>query len=255
MITPQILWYYFQYYLWIAPHVLQLVLLWFMVHRGWTREFPMFFGYTVVEVLQFVLLFSTAKLFGFNALYLGVYSLGIALSAALRFGVVHEVLDHLFRNYPSLNNRGKRLFYWAGLVFLLIAVALVLGAFRGSSPLLLKVRAFDRSVSVLQCGLILFLFLFSHYFKLSWRSQTFGVALGMGILASTELAISAARLYVGPSGNSFLNFLSMATYHLCVLIWLFYFIASERPPQYNSTGLPAHDLESWNEELQRLIHK
>jgi len=43
-------------------------------------------------------------------------------------------------------------------------------------------------VSVVQCGLILFLFVFAAHFRLSWRRPVFGITLGFGIAASVHLA-------------------------------------------------------------------
>jgi hypothetical protein len=40
-----------------------------------------------------------------------------------------------------------------------------------------------------------------------------------------------------------------------VLIWLFYMLAREQTPKYNPSDLPEHDLETWNQELHRLIKK
>jgi hypothetical protein len=54
----------------------------------------------------------------------------------------------------------------------------------------------------------------------------------------------------------FLDFLNMAAYHVSVLIWFYYLLV----PEKNISGPedpppPAHDLEIWNQELERLLHK
>ena len=45
----------------------------------------------------------------------------------------------------------------------------------------------------------------------------------------------------------------MGVYHVCVLIWLAYLWLPERVSQFAVKSVPEHDLETWNEELQRLI--
>jgi hypothetical protein len=111
----------------------------------------------------------------------------------------------------------------------------------------------DRTASVLQSGLLISLFLFSHYFGLSWRSPAFGIALGLGIFASVALATSTIWLHLGVFGNRAVNLFTMATYHCCVLIWMFYLMVPERQPQHPASKLPEYDLKTWNRELQRLL--
>jgi hypothetical protein len=46
----------------------------------------------------------------------------------------------------------------------------------------------------------------------------------------------------------------MATYHCCVLIWLFYLVSKE--PARRIIGKLSHnDLETWDRELARLLHQ
>jgi hypothetical protein len=244
------------YYLWIAPHAIQIIIAFLMIRRSLYRQFPMFFAYTCFEVTEFTSLFIAGHIPSAYRQYVLIFATGAVLSSLLRFGVVYEVIVQLFSNYRSLDSLGRNILRWAALVLLLVAVGF--SAWRtgsGLSRLMLGVSIVDRTFSVVQSGLLVCLFLFSRYFALSWRSKVFGIALGFGIFASVELASSALRSQVGVSANRFLDYLTMGTYHLCVLIWLFYFMASERPPKYNSTDLPKNDLETWNQELQKLTRK
>jgi hypothetical protein len=252
--TPlRLLW----YCLWVAPHVLQGIVLFAMVRRRLHRSFPMFFLYTAFEILQFGVLFAISRSdLHFGGGYVRVYSVGLALSTAIRFGVIHELFSHFFRRYPALDGAGRLLFHGATIALLLVAVGLAVSApGRGANFLLDATYALDRTVSVLQCGLLISLFLFSRYFVLSWRSDAFGIALGLGIFASVELATSAIWLHLGAFGNPAINLLTMATYNCCVLIWVFYLMAPVREPRYASKTLPEYDLEIWNQELRRLLQQ
>jgi hypothetical protein len=245
------------YYLWIAPHVFQVGILFLMIRRRWYSQFPMFFLYTGFEILQFAVLFtiSISHLY-FGGGYLRVYAVGLTLSTATRFGVIHELFGHFFRRYPTLDRPGRFLFRFVILVLLLLAAGLSVSApGKGTNFLLNATYALDRTVSILQCGLLICLFVFSRYFVLSWRSPAIGIALGVGIFASVELATSAIWLHLGAFGNTTINLLTMATYHCCVLIWIFYLWSPEPKALYSSTGLPVYDLEMWNKELRRLLHQ
>jgi hypothetical protein len=243
------------YCLWVAPHVLQGVILFAMVRRRLQRQFPLFLLYNVFEILQFGVLFAISRShIRFGEGYVRAYSVGLALSTAIRFGVIHELFSHFFRRYPALDGVGRLLYYGVTVVLLLTAVGLAISAPGNSADFLLNATyALDRTVSILQCGLLISLFLFSRYFVLSWRSHAFGIALGLGIFASVELATSAIWLHLGAFGNPVVNLLTMATYNCCVLIWTFYLMAPERVPRYPSKTLPEYDLEIWNQELRRLL--
>jgi hypothetical protein len=251
------------YYLWVAPHVLQGIILFAMVRSRLHRQFPMFFLYTGFEVLQCgVLLAVSQRVSYFGPVYFQVYSVGLALSTAIRFGVIHELFSHFFLRYPTLSGAGKLLFRGATVVLLLVAVGLAVSApgnvsdhVKDATYFSLRATTFasDRAVSILQCGLLISLFLFSRYFALSWRSHAFGIALGLGSFASAELATTAIRLVV--TNDKILDIPAMGIYHLCVLVWVFYFVIGEREPRFTLKTLPKYDLEIWNRELQRLLHQ
>jgi hypothetical protein len=246
-----------QLLVWSASHVLLVGVLAAMASRKLYRRFPVFFAYIAEEIVQFVVLFTMAKLSSITAeQYTTAYTWGLAVSTALRFGVVYEIAAHLFRSYDTLSHFGKPFFRWMTVGLLLAALALLVYTPAGDgSRMLFIARVLDRTASVMQCGLVLGLFLISAYLGLSWRSYLFGIALGLGFFSSVELAASAIRAETGSTYNTYLNFATMGTYHFCVLLWLVYLLAPERSPQYKVKTVPEHDLESWNQELQRLIHQ
>jgi hypothetical protein len=246
----------FFYYLWIAPHILQAVILLLMIRRKLYKQFPIFLLYTAFEVLQFTVLLTVFVHTGSlsDDRYRGAFVLGTAISTALRFGIIYEIFTEVFRNYNALGELSRVLFRWATIILLLIGVALASTHGSGADGFLLIVPTLDRTVSLMQCGLLMFLFLFSRYFALSWRNYAFGIGLGFGILASLELANSAIRSEIGV-GSYLLDYLGMATYHCCVLIWIFYLVAPERRTHRTPKKLPQDDLEIWNRELQRLLQQ
>ena len=245
------------YYLWIAPHILLGIVFFLLLFRRLYRQFPIFTLYAGYEVSQFLVLFAMRHIDSVSgSAYFTAYSLGITASAALRFGIIYEISTRVFSAYPALSGIGKSLFRWVGVALLLISVVLAARIAGNPADLLMNgVHTLDRTVSILQCGLLLFLFVFSRYLNLAWRSQTFGIALGLGIFASVGIAKSALRLDVGPSTSLWFDLLSMGTYHCCVLIWMFYLWAPARVPERQLQEIPEHDLEKWTQELRRLLQQ
>jgi hypothetical protein len=246
---------FFWYYFWIAPHVLQLAVVNVMIGRKIYREFPMFFLYSCFEVVQFATLFIMSRWDAITpAQFAGTYWIGMAVSTALRFGIIQEIFAHVFKNYAALEHLGRMLFRWATAVLLLVGVIAAAYAPAESGRLYYSLVVIDRSVSIVQCGLLFFLFVFAGYFSISLRQYGFGIALGLGIFASVELVSAAVRTSVSTTiGTDVLSFVTMGTYHCCVLIWLFYLLA---PQTERVAGeLPSHEIEQWNMELRRLIRQ
>ena len=244
------------YYLWVAPHILLAVILVLMIRRKLYKQFPIFLLYTAFELFQFAVLLAVFIHTGSlsDERYRGAFSLGTAISAALRFGIIYEIFTEVFRNYNALSELGRVLFRWATIILLLIGVALAGTHANSSDWSLVIVPTLDRTVSLMQCGLLMFLFLFSRYFALSWRNYAFGIGLGFGVLASWQLAESAIRSQIGV-GSYLLDCLGMGTYHCCVLVWIFYLVAPERRSYRTPWKLPKNDLEVWNKELERLLQQ
>jgi hypothetical protein len=249
---------YVWYYFWIAPHVLLSLIAVLLFRRGLHRQFPAFFGYCVWESIFFVILFASAHISHSSSTYQLFLRTSMAGSICLRFGILYEIFATLLRPYPSISTLSKSLFRWAAAVLILIGVAVA--AYQhglNESPATAAVTAIDRSVSFVQCGLLIFLLFFSSYFRLSWKNFAVGLALGLGVFASVDLASITvmSELAAVPRRLQYVfDFVNMGSYHCSVLIWLGYLLAPERV-QKVATPVPSHDLESWDRELERLLQR
>src|SRR5208337_4491715 len=185
-------------------------------------------------------------------LWARTYFVDLALNTALRFAVIYEIFAHVLDNYAALKRLGKPIF--RGALLLLFAIALVATTQthqHGPDFAMYALHALEQAASILQAGLLLLLFLFSAYIGLSWRNHVFGMALGLGIYASVKLAAAALQASLVASGDIYVNLVVMGTFHFAVLIWLFYLLAPE-PALNRAVGVPDHNLELWNKELQRV---
>jgi hypothetical protein len=172
-------------------------------------------------------------------------------STVLRFGINQEVFNHLFREYPRLEGIATTsMRSVTGILLLAAVLAAIYSSGNASHGLMAGISLLDRSVAIIQAGLLLFLFLFSRLFGLSWRSYTFGIALGFAIFASTEIAVWAVRL-TGP-GEALLKLLDLlptGSYHVSVLVWLGYLLTAEKPVGAAAYTVP--EVDRWSGELER----
>ena len=239
------------YTMWLAPALLRAVIAACMLRREMYRKFPAFFTYMVYQLLRTGILFflfhksQWAYFYGFLIGEVFDFVLGIA--------VIYEILGHVLRPYEALWHLGRRLFRGAGA--LLVGVALATAA--GTSTVLERtelmawVMAGERSLYAVQCGLLALLVLFSTYFGIKSRHHVFGIALGLGLFASVELAAAAVRSEVGWIGHATYNLIRQAAYATATLIWAAYLLRPE-PARQVGNRVPRTQVEEWNQALQEL---
>lgn len=242
------------HYLWLAPHALQIVIAIVMVRRHMVRGFPVFFTYTVFQIVEEGTLFILDHSAAIRPLtYWYAHWVGLAVDAPLRFAIIAEIFSRVLGNYPGLRRLSGILFHGAAVVLLFAAIVVAARAPEdGTRHIISRIHVFDLSVSVMQSGLLLLLVGFSSYLGLSARNFAYGIAFGLGIFASVDLAAETLRVWTGSIAGVTFDLVTMATYHCCVVIWLVYLLAPEtagRPVR----KLPANNLEQWNAELQRLL--
>jgi hypothetical protein len=247
-------------YLWIAPHILLAVVAVLMIRRRLYREFPIFFSYTIFEFAETVVLVTMSFMPSVSRQqYYFAYLVSTAVSTALRFGIIHEIFQNVFRNYGALSGLGRVLLRWAtGVLVVLGTVAAAYAASGNLDRLIATLSVTGVAVNIVQCGLLLLLFVFSRYFALSWRNYVFGITVGLGMYAAIELVNSTIVSQFAPvlttENYQILSFLVMGTYHVCVLVWIAYMLAPE-PVMIKLKTVPANDLEGWNHELERLLQQ
>jgi hypothetical protein len=153
--------------------------------------------------------------------YFGFFWLGEAVNAVIGFKVIHEVFVDVFRPYHTLKDLGTLLFKWAGVVMLLVSVVVAFSNSFDRSLLVHAVLTLQRSVLIVEFGLILFLLLFARFLGVSRKQVSFGISLGFGLFAGVELLLVALNSggFV-KQGN--LNLINMMTYNLAIIAWLGY---------------------------------
>lgn len=248
------------HFFWIGCVPCQAILFVLLVRRGVHRQFPMFAIYTGWSVLKSGTLLAINYMPAFTGDdYHRAFTVGAVGDTALGFCVIYEIFNYVLKDYPAARELGARLFRWATVVLLLITIALAWYApASGSGHAMAVFYVLQRTVSILQSGLLIFLFLFSRSLGLSWRSYAFGIALGFGIYASVNLGTAAIRSQIEATATNLstdiLTLISTGKYLFCILLWMTYLLAQERQPKAPTRPLPPHDLENWNRELQRFLH-
>jgi hypothetical protein len=214
------------YVLWFASPLLQAGVLVTMLRRGLHRDYPYFLNYTILAIISEPILWV---LYGrsYTAYYYGYY-VNLGLSVVISFAVLQEIFKDAFRPYEALRDLGVILFRWSALVVLLVGVMWAINAGHKSEngSVTDVILLADRSVRIMQCGLVFFLLLFSEYLGLSRRSFLFGVSLGFGLFAAVNMLVFTGLAHSGVLRQSTLSQINSAAYLAAVLIWFGYTLAA-----------------------------
>lgn len=234
--------------LWFAHPILQTAVAVVLFRRKLHRTFPVFFSYLISQIAIFLIDYPIYRS-GNNTIFFYSYWTGSALSVFLGFKVIHEIFLDVCRPYHTLKDLGTMLFRWAGLVMLLVAIVVaVSNPSTPETPLVQAILTTQRCVRVIQCGLVLFLLVFSKYLGVSWRQHSFGIALGFGGYATVELAIVALRVSQ-LIGQSTCDIVNMTAYNCALAVWLIYSVS-----KYAAREAPANLLRTqrWEQGLTDL---
>ena len=234
------------YALWVGGSALSFAVVVTMVRRKLRLEFPFFFSYAAFQVVSAPLLWTLYHR-GVYADYFYAYWTISALSFALGLGVLYEIFQHAFRPYAALRGLGSMLFRWAALVLLMVAVITALSAPAGQSPLITAILSLERSIRMMQCGLLILMLFFSPQLGLSWRSHLFGITAGFGGYAAISLTLVSLRAQLGIPGDTAYTLINSGAYTLAAATWFAYLLAPE-PARQAVRVQPVPD--SWDFALQ-----
>ena len=247
------------HYLWLGPHVLQFGLGVVMWRKRLYRAFPVFFVYVIFEAFEEFSLYTMDVVpLGSDATFWSVYCVGRIIEGLLKIAVIGELFRYLLARWPVLVALGNRTIRGLGAVLVLLA-ALAAAYTPIDNPqfaIVSRAHLLEQTFYIVQTGLVLFLFLFAAHFKLDWGSHAFGIALGFAVVVCEHMAAWA----VMASGalmdrRHLLDFLNMATYHVCVLIWFYYLLVPQKVATTSAVSLPENNLDIWNRELERLLQR
>jgi hypothetical protein len=235
-------------YLWCAQPILQSVVAAILWRRKLHKQFPVFFLFLVVQVAIFAVLFPLSLAHSLK-MYFVFFWLSEAVNAFLGFKIIHEIFLDVFRPYHTLKDLGTLLFRWAGVVLLLVSVVVAFSNSFDRSPLLHALSTLQRSVRIVQIGLILFLLLFSRFLGVSRRQISFGISLGFGFFAGVDLMMFALNSggFVRPG---IFNLINMSAYNLAIVAWLGYSLSRQ-----SLRGVANHlQTQRWEQSLADLQH-
>jgi hypothetical protein len=208
--------------LWLAQPFLQVAVVIAMYRRGLQREYQYFFNYLILQVLTkaFLIAFRESQV-----LYFYGYWFTLALCIILSFAVFQELFRDAFRPYEALRELSSILFRWSALVVLLLGGMWAVTSIRtfDTQAIMGVILLADRSVRLMQCGMVFFLLLFSEYLGISRKNVMFGIAIGFGFFAAVDMVVSTGLArHSAALPTWLLKQMNVVAYDISILIWLAY---------------------------------
>jgi hypothetical protein len=234
--------------------LVQAYILRILAVRKLKSEFPIFYLYCCFGVVL-VVIGLAGYMYSSNAQYFYIYWASGFIYMALEFGVMYEILVNALKPYSALIDLGKMLFRWAAL-FLLLAGVLTALATAGSQPSRMNagIALVERSMRLMECGLLLLFFFFENRLGLSWRNRNMSIALGMGAAAALDLSFSYLKARFAPQVETFC--IIEGSFYLAVLSFWVVCFALPEPERKNVLDSPRRLIfQRWNEALATYGHR
>lgn len=218
--------------------------------RKLRTEFPMFFRYSAFCALSTAIgLFLFVVIPCCSRQYFYVYWVINVCGMVLEFAVLYELLVNALKPYAALIDLGKMLFRWAA-VFLVLAAFLtaVATAGAGHDKMQAAVDLLQRTVRLMQCGLLLLFLGLEKRLGLSWRTHSMSIALGLGIYAAIDLSATYLVDRIPAYAETFHLFTSVV-YATAATLWAAS-LARPEPARSNVLDSPSRLIfQRWNDVL------
>ncbi len=233
-----------QYVLWFFGPVAQAAILLVMIRRELRREYPIFFKYLILEIACFFVLYGVFH-FAYAQYFYAYWSV-TTLTSIVGFAAINEAFRGSLKQYPALREMAAILFRWV--IVLLVLIGFLIAVTSGGSEanqFVAGVLSFDRSVRLMQCGLVLFLVLFAQHLRLSFRSHGFAIAVGFGIASAVELVVVTLRTRYGYMSEGAVSLVNSLAYSGVLVLWLQSLRVPE-PAVQRAPATAAGEATTWN---------
>jgi hypothetical protein len=242
-------------FLFVLGITLEILITVVLVRRRLLTKVPAFSAYIIGLVVMdptLLLIYNSGHEFAY--FYSRWAQEGICV--ALSFMVILEVFQKTLNEYESIRRFSIRFLIVA---CLLLTTASILILPYGTRPDLFMdtfthtVTAAERSLRILQIGVVVAFLALSSYLALSWKHYLFGIIFGYGLYATVNLSRDAYCIYMGPPASYITGLIESVAYLCTLLIWLIYLMKPDPPHRgLPSSGIATDDLERWSDALTKL---
>jgi hypothetical protein len=220
-----------------------------------TPWFTVYLGLIIASAPALFWLYQFASNTDYNMDYFYGAWIGEGWAVTIAFMVILDVIRCLMKDYESIRRGGITFVVLMVVVLSVIAVSVGLWGSVRAHPTIRTFLALERSVRIVQVGVLLSVFAFSSFLGLRWRNHVFGVALGYGLYAATDLAMITYVSHFGATSAYKALVIDELAYIVTIVTWTIYVLQGE--PARNVVVPPSsrEQLERWNQALAGIATK
>jgi len=222
-----------------------------MLHKQLQQKFPLFFHYTVFQLTSSIALLAIQRVLPGQYFY--AFWAVTAVRVGFSFMVIHEIFVYAIRPYAGLRDLANLAFRWGAVLMAVITIVVGFSTTVSASlGAVSAIIALERSVRLMQCGMLLFIFLATSHLGIRWRNIGNGIALGFGIFAVTDLVTASAIAHFGKNGGALFSIVRSGMYLASVTVWLGYVVAPQ-PAHERVEGVYRPLIDRWNQAALSII--
>jgi hypothetical protein len=238
-------------FLFYLEPVLCVVAVCFLLRSQTWRSYRYLVALLSVRLLSDLILLGTIHLTFISAalgyrIYFYTYWGSYAVEAVLSILIIYSLFKLSMAPLPGLQSLGMLIFRWVAAISVAVTLGLAIAPHQtGREFIVGLVSQMQRTSSILTLCLLIFLCFAIRPMGLSHRSRIFGVSLGLGILASTDL-VRIAWLAHNSDMQSAVNVIGGLAMCATLCIWATYFVLPE--PKRRMILLPTTSpFHRWNQ--------
>jgi hypothetical protein len=185
-------------------------------------------------------------------IYFYVYWGSYAIEAILSLLIVYSIFKLSMAPLKGLQSLGMLIFRWVAAISVAVSIGVSIAPHHSGLLFIVGlVTELQQTSSILTLCLLLFVCFAIRPMGLSYRSRVFGISLGLGVLATTDLVRAAWLSHFSTDIYSILNLISGVAVCATLAIWSTYFALPE--PKRRLIVLPTTSpFLRWNQISQAL---
>jgi hypothetical protein len=229
---------------------LEIAIGFLLCYRRLVKRFPVFSAYVFFQIASaFVLIASLRN----PNVYFYLYWSVVLFENLLSLAVIYEIYNAVLEPHDAIRRLGQVLFRWAAAVIFLVACFTAVGQAREVNAWMRAIYSMERSILIVEAGLLMFLFIFASSLGLSLRHYLFGISTGLALQAVVSMVLAATKVHYGSAATGMYKYLKPAAFDCALLVWFCYLV---RPELQVSRLVPnGNRIELWNRAFGEFLHQ
>ena len=210
---------FIDYIPWIGSVIGEVLVVVILLKQKLFRRFPLFSAAVVFDLAREIILpglgYGTKR-------YAYSYWISIPIEYVIAFGVMLEAFRYSLGADPRIPTKTLRIMAVVALLLVAIATFLLLRPDIPAIGLRGLILALDRSIGLLRCGVLLFIWAFARHLGISWRHHVWGIIFGLGLYAGIGLIAAAVHALTGNLCGDWPARATHYSYFAATIIWAVY---------------------------------